>query len=759
MSPRKVHQGREALENVFSDVFSDNGDFSPGAVENFYVFLKEGQFVSDNHPVDPDRFFWLDDMYHITRTDVLGVRDEEGEWVLEPKFKNGIFFRKASQMGASIWSVLFMLWLCIDRTRGLSIGCFWPNERELQTFVQTRLDKVLASSVKMMKYMEDSKVDSTVAKQIGASTVHFRHVSGRSTADSVPLDVILCDEVRLWDTPGDTVQRLKERYGQSSVKLLALFSTVGSVGDYMEQRWAESNQIKYFTYCRANNCHTEIGDDPAQSSQNRVFQGSDLGGVDKSRMLVQGVVLSDYLPDQVIMEEVKDEEGKVISASHYICPCCASPIQKRWEGHYVTTRPRANGMYALEFAKTISRLFPPQEMLSEYLTATDMKQFMNGALAKPWLDPEGRPIKQENWDAARAAGEHLRWVSGGLGGRNFLGGDLRANELHFCIGQIGQNGEMGQFLRVGVYQKSDWKAFIERLMDLFQIEKAVLDYLPFTTDMLELANRYQGRIFLSQYKPGPVIRTVASENSKGNRKVSPDGREKHMVFLDQYKSLLASLTSFSNGQWRIPRGPLYQREYIGRKKKIISVFDVVEGMEGVGNEGFRHHLMGLAVVTKSKDTTNKSREKVHKSGIQQSEMQDASGFDPHWAHCFNYMVMASQLSGGAMQILRSKEEFASPTGEGKLGIPANGRVSGNTTITGQLGGGESWMLPTIKPMNAYKTCGVCVHGPEEGSAQCRALGWVVSSSDPECGRRGVFRERPIRAQRHDPNSEIDDLSL
>ncbi len=740
--------GRDALSAVVNQTFAASRGFSPEAVESFYLFLKEAQFVSDNHAVDPDRFFWLEPLYRVTRTEVLGIRSEDGEWLQRPRFETGILFRKASQMGASVWSVLFMLWLCVDLNRGLSIGCFWPNQQELQTFVQTRLDKVLASSPKMLSYMEDSKVDSTVAKQIGACTVHFRHVSGKSTADSVPLDVILCDEVRLWDTPGDTVQRLKERYGQSEVKLLALFSTVGTVNDYMEQRWGESNQIKYFTLCPENDCHTEVGDDPAQSAQNRVFRGDELLAADGERMLVRGVVLSDYLPDQVIVPAVKDKGGAVLTPAHYTCPCCSAPIPRRWEGEYVETRPRSDGMYALEFAKTISRLFTPEEMLREYETATDMKQFMNGALAKPWLDPEGRPVKQEDWDRARAAGSELTWASSGRGGRNFLGGDFRANEFHYVIGELGQDGEMGALLRVGVYQKPDWEPFLERLLERFQIERAIIDYLPFTTATLSVANRHRGVVFLSQYKTGAVIRTNASENSRGSRKVNPDGREKHMVLLDQYKSLLASLDSFANGQWRVPRGAVYHADYVDRKKNLHAHFDVVEGMEGVGREGFRQHLMGLAVQTKTVVTQNKSREKVHKAGLEQQEMVDASGFDPHWAHCFNYMVMASRLAGSDLNILRSQAR--SPTGEPLTpGMPVGGRIAARPGA----GGEESWMAPNIKPMNTYRSCGSCVHGPVAGEAKCGALGWIVHASDPQCPTPGIYKARKVSSP--DLHSELE----
>lgn len=713
--------------------------FSPEAVESLWHFLKEAHLEVDRVLVDPDLFYWLHPLYKITRTDLLGVKDKEGNWLQRPKYEAGILFRKASQMGASIWSIVFMLWLCIDLERPLGIACYWPTEKDLQDFIQTRLDPMLAGNVKMQSYMADTKVDSTRAKQIGRSTIYFRYVAGKASADSIPVDVLLCDEVRLWDTPKETIQRLKERLGQSDVRFFAYFSTVGSQGDFMEQEWAQSNQIKYFSLCRENDCHTEIASDPA--SPNRVFRGDDLDSANPELLLIRGVVLSDYLPDQFVQVTGRRE-------GTYICPCCGSPVANPKAGGYAETRPDAEGMYALEFARTLSPRLSPFELLKEYNDAKDMKQFMNGYLAKPWLDPEGRPIKPEDWQ--RAKDKNLAWAEGGEGGTNDLGADFRAREMHYVIlerptGELDEGGIPipGRVLRVGVYQKSDWKAFLEQLLERFDVRKAVIDYMPFTTDTLELADRYEGRVMLAMYKDGPMLRT-GTQQGKGAGKVSPDAREKHMVYFDQVKSLNYSLTRFSRGYFRVPDAPLYQSAYIDRKKNEHDHFDVSEGMEGIGREGFKQHLMCLSLVTKFPDSRNNAGERAHESGAMVQEFQDAGGFDPHWAHAYNYAVMASQLEGGGASLIGTKTSELLQ----KQTHPAGWNVAQRATSPAAFYESVSQQGFTTPPIPRPSKrpewrCKHCQYGPSEGRGECSLLRWDVGAEDPRCEYRGAFKPRKL----------------
>lgn len=700
MAPRKPTSLAD-LDAAFEGALVRRDGFSPQAVEDFYTFLKEAQFVIDRRIINPDKFFWLDPLYKITRSDLFGVKSETGHWLQRPRFEHGVVMRKASQMGASVWSIVFMLWLCIDLSRPLGIGCFWPNEKELQNFIMTRLDPLLASSEKMKGYMEDTKVDNTNAKQIGLSTIYFRYISGNSGADSIAVDVVIGDEIRLWGpAAGDVVQRIKERYKQSDLKLLVLMSTVGSKGDFMEQMWDKSTRMKYFSLCPESDCHTELSGDI--SAPDKLLMGHALDQANPEKRLVRGVVISDFMPDQL----VREDDGR---DAHYRCPCCGGNIPDPGAGGYTETNPTDMGMCGIEFATTLATAaVPPAVMLKEFREAKDMKQFMNGYFAKPWFDPEGRPVKPEHWEKSRDAS--IFWLEHDFTGRNFAGFDLRAREVHYVIGQLPEPSESsGRLLRVGVFQGDGWQQFIRSCMNAFSIEKAICDYAPFWTDTLALADEFEGRMMLAQYRNGEMLRTMASENGKAKRKVSYDAREKHMALLDQTKSLWWSLASFASLQWRVPAQPMWQLNYVDRAKQVHPSFDVADGLDGVNREGFRKHLMGLTLLTKDVTTKNNSGEVVGEAGGETQAMVDADGFDPHWAHAFNYMVMATKLDGGGMSVLRSPRGTAS-----------------------SLGAGGALPVPQANLRVPKRVCGDCLFYREEENF-CAAHHWEADPGDPECG--------------------------
>ena len=711
---------------------SEQSAYSPEEVESLWTFMQNGRYVIDNRVCDPKEFFWMHPVYRITRTDLFGkpaIYADSGrlfQAAIPPKFSAGLLFRKASQMGATVFSVLLMIWLCIDPDRPLSIGCYWPTQGDVETFVKMRFNPFLEENPKLKELILDSKADSLGEKLIGRSKLYFRYVKGKTQADSLPLDVVIGDEIRLWETAEDTTQRLWERVTQSKLQLMIYMSTVGSKGDFMEQQWAISNQLKWFTACK-NGCHTELASDPA--SENRVLKIDQLEASNPALRLIPGVVLSDFLPEVFIANRGK---GNV-----YVCPCCSEPIVPQ-NGEYVETRPDAEGMFAMEFAKTLLPNISASLFMQKYREARDRKQFFNGWLAKPFLDPESRPVKEEDWIRNRA--QSVTWDDRGRGRRTFLGADFRAREMHWLVGALGETDDFGrptpgQILRVGVFQGSDWQGFLRDLIADFGIEAGVIDYAPFYTQTLEIADEFDGIIRLAQYRAGDMLRTNA-DNKRATKKVSPDARERHMALLDQVKTLNYSLKSFADGNWLVPQEPLYMEQFIDSKKHVHEQFDLAEGMEGAGREGLKQHLLCLALVNKKGMTTNESGERVHEAGMEAQEFIDAGGFDPHWAHAFNYMVMASLLSGGEVTVYRSPQgtEAAFEGGIVRRQAPEDVLAQAH-----RHGG-----LPTataIKRVSDLKTCGTCIHGPEQGRANCAALGWEVEAWQPQCNYAGVYRKR------------------
>ena len=713
------------LEHSLTGVFGGRDDFSAEALEHFPIFLDEAKLMDQGRTlVESDKFHWLDPVYQLTRSALLGVKDENGHWLQRPQFPEGIVMRKASQMGASTFSVAHMIWLAIDRSRPLSIGCYWPTQRELQVFITSRLNPMLEHSPKLASYLKDAKFDNTEIKQIGRSTLYFRHVAGATSMDSQPMDIIYCDEIRLWPNAADALQRIDERMGQSDIRLRFYMSTVGSPEDFMEQRWFESNQLKFFTHCPSG-CATEISRDPRTA--NRTLHPADFS---EGQRYLPGVVLSDFDPEKIVVMTARRQAS-------YRCPCCGEHIPDQTVGRFEETRPEAHGMLGLEFARTLSPRTSAWELLNASRTATDLKQFMNGWMAKPFLDPEGRPVREEHWASARLRGGLAGLGWDGWGADTVLGADFRTNEMHVVIGQLGEFQAQGltfpgRISHVEVYQGAEWEERLDQLMLQFGVSTAVIDYMPDSTGTLKYAKRHEGQVLLAEYRPGDLMR-LGADRKKSTRQVSPDGREEYKISLDQVKSLMASLKGFSQGQWLLPDAPLYQEHYFDRLKGEHPLFDVMEGMEGKGREGFKQHLMCLALETVAQEKKNEAGESVVISGVTSQQLYDAGGFDPHWAHAFNYMVMASRVGGGGATLLRPSEDAVREleTRMAQAGGAATSRLNLATFAPGGSGAVR----------RALRLCGGCLHGPVSGRAMCEWSGMDVGAEEPACGLTPGWRAR------------------
>lgn len=697
-----MRRGRFNLQEIdaqFEQAISPSQGFSPEAVEHFRTFVREGQFQVDNRDVNADSFYWLDPLYDLKRSELLGVRTRDGRWLQKPnpKYSEGIVLRKSSQGGATVFSILLLVWLCIDNRRGLNVGCFWPNENDVIDFVQMRFVPLLESSDKMKSYIAPTNINNTRSKQIGRSNLWFRYVNGSSKTDSVPLDIIVGDEVRLWGDPdrvSHLMQRMEERFGQSDVRLKIWMSTVGSPKDAMELLWDSSNQVKYFSEC-PNGCVTEIRSNP-EDEQDKLVTAAERHLLDEERV-VEGVCLSDYHPHQITRNE-KD--------TPYICPCCGADIVPREGRGFVETFPNAAGMYGLEFARTLYDTITPWKLRREYDTAKDKKQYWNGWMAKPYRDPKGALVKPEHIDAARSD-SMVQWHQTTPPGMNaYLGADFRTDEIHVVVlgvaGEDENNNIRGQVLHVEVMQDGE-EAYqrLEAMLYQYNVTCAIIDYRPHTTTTLAMARRNRERLFLASYVGGEMVRLKKS-GGKSVANVEEDVRETNVVLLDQLLSMKYSLHSFAMGNWKMSPAELPQYQFVDRKRNTHPVYDVAWE--------FSDHLQRQAIEHIPKLTKNASGEVVGVSGAFVEKIVDV-GYDPHFAHAFNYAVMASYLQPSGVKLL----------GGGRIQPKAATTLAVNVPV----------------PLhNTNRRCGNCKwwQGEDKGDSlgRCERLGWQCSAQQPVC---------------------------
>lgn len=711
--------------------------FSALAVENFWEFIKEAGFNVDRRLILPDPFYWLHPLYRITRTDLLGRKNAAGEWIIRPKFEVGLMMRKASQMGASVFSMLFMIWLCIDLERPLSIACFWPTEDDLQDFVRSRFKKMIESSPRMEPYL-GGKLYNTRTIEIGNSIIYLRYVKGNASLDSIPVDVVIADEIRLYDDAQKILERADFRMAQSKVKLRIYFSTVGSPGDFMETRWDKSNKMKFFSECPHCDAHTEVMN--SDNERDRLHRGDALPEAPEG-LLLRGVVMSDQLPPDVIRRGERTElvrrgadsepREELVDDTHYRCPCCGGRLDDLSAGQYRETHPGPGRWWALEFSALLSRETSPLEIINKWDDSKDRKEFFNNILAKPYIDPEGILIKPGAVEKSR--NPHLSWHRVAPRGIvTTLGADFRTEEIHVVVRGSEGPGERGQILHLEVIQGRDepMKRLQELLVD-FRVSRAVIDYRPHTTATLALAQEHDLTVFLAQYVPGEIVR-LKSEGGNGTAQVSEDVREKNMVLLDRTKMLKYAAMLFSSGYSELPSEPLMQANFYDRHRKLHDSWDLAEE--------FLLHLQNLALSHKPATTKNASGETKQKAGELIEEIVNVK-FDPHFFHAYSYAVAAEYLTGGEARLVRP--DPASPR---LLPDAVSGSLAAERARTSLSDSSLSTFLGTLRrEVERTRRCGLCVHfGGKNAPGQlgkCAPLGVTTQADAPACRHRGLYRDK------------------
>jgi hypothetical protein len=134
---------------------------------------------------------------------------------------------KSAQMGATIYEVLRLLWFC--RYHTVKVALYFPTADGVNKMSKDRLGPIIASNPQLNKALK-SQEDSLGLKQIEnihgkKSSLYMLYLGGTASKDSVPLDVLGFDEVRL--VKQDDIDQAIERVSHSTYKYKMFVSTAG----------------------------------------------------------------------------------------------------------------------------------------------------------------------------------------------------------------------------------------------------------------------------------------------------------------------------------------------------------------------------------------------------------------------------------------------------------------------------------------------------------------------------------------------------
>jgi hypothetical protein len=660
------------FEELDKQLASDDGSivFSDDAVECFYDFLKEGRFVVDGAFIDPDKFPWLMPFYKIRRADILAN-----------KYSAGFSLFKPAQVGYTVAMMLFLCWLCIGE-KGLQIGFFFHNKSKLEDLIQTRFNKIVEMP-QIQQYIKPKAVNNTRAKQIHNSIIRFLYTEGEGGVDSVPLQVLIFDEVRLMDH--SAVEGAKYRAARQSIRAFFYGSTAGTPTDPMAKVFNKSDQQRWHSQCEGCQCKTSVTTAGVPDSR----YGKDAADFDAPA----GLPLTNIDIPQFIRPIPLERHTDPKITHEYFCYHTGQTIDPL-NGGFVAHNP-GSAILGFHFGACLSPLTPATEIQYKFENDVDRKEFWNATMALANVGASGALVNSAHTTAARELGAalELEWGDASQHGSLFAGIDCRTEELHVVI------GSKEAVVHVEVIQGEQGFQKLEELMARFGVSFYILDYKPQTTLTLPYARR-NPRAALANYSQGATVRW---RKEQSDWDISEDVRETKIVLIDRTKGIKHAMSEFTLGKVAVPLMPLYQNNFVDRHRKAHIEYDVAEE--------FLDGLRNLVVVQKPKEQKlQSSKQKVIVAGETEETIANLN-YDPHFAHAFTYYRMAILLQSEGATVLPIGKRDKRPDGSPRSPRSPRGKQA---------------------ELSSGGTCGTCAHFVESlGYCKARDITGIVAHR-PKC---------------------------
>jgi len=498
----------------------------------------------------------------------------------------------------------------------------------------------------------------------------FSWTSGRATTESIPMDVLNFDEVQ--EMTLDQIEKTYERLSASEVRFMLMGSTAN---------WPESDIHHWYL----------------RGSQHRFHTSCQTCGTARP--------LDDYFPACIKFDTGQDRYRYVCQNGHWIDDPqigewrADAPHQDKTLELEVSKINRRQRIRSLHFPQFLSPTISPDEIITSYGSATDMKNFFNRKLGKPFLDPSQVPVTLEHCAACVAAGAliGLMWKT-------------RARNTYMGIDQMGQynvhvikerlpDGRQA-VVHVEETYSEDPFARSSELMELYGVSVCVVEINPNYNEAKRFANRHRGKVFICNsfgaIEEGMIQWGDAPKLDVSDRRTTEEDRDRYTLKMDQYKCMQVSMARITGALCLFPDPQgLVQEVLKDGKKQLAAVLPRVFA-----------HFTKTALVAEKDDETNRFKRSVKKIGI-----------DPHFSYANMLCDVAWARSHGTSTFL----------------IPQMEEKKDHVVKTENMGLGIiSETLAEIKAdANLHQRCGGCTSfDPVDG--MCMERWFKVREQDAGC---------------------------
>lgn len=599
----------------------------------------------------------------------------------EEAYRYTLVLMKCAQVGFTVLEMLAMIYFGL-KFQPATIGMFLPDMNLAGIKSSERFMPIVRTVPSAHNLMTQDAADGTGRKsgegnvrtrRIGDSLYVFSWTSGRATTESIPMDVLSFDEVQ--EMTLEQMEKTRERLSASKVRHTLMGSTAN---------WPDSDIDHWYKRGTKHRFHTECPTCGAKKP------------------------LDDYFPACIRYDGARDIHRYVCEAGHWIDDpqrgewIPDNPDADRGVEHGVPLKDRRARIRSIHFPQFLSPEMSPGEIIDAYNHATDMKNFFNRKLGKPYLDPSQVPVTLEHLarcvEAGREAG--IAWKARAKG--TFMGVDQMGQFNVVVIKERLPDGRQA-VIHVEMIYSDDPFARCSELMLSHGVQCCVVENNPNYNDAKRFANRHRGKVFICDsygtMKEGMIQWGDAPKLDVSERRTDEAERDRYTLRMDQYKCMQVAMARFTAKDplclFPDPQG-LAQTVQTPAGEEVKAVLPIAF-----------HHFTKTALVAEKDDETNQFRRSVKKIGI-----------DPHFSY-------ANMLCDVAWSRAHGTATFIFP--EGKPSEQEKADLAAKRDMPG---------LPTnvvtmMEVLPAGEVCGKCVSFDKD-SGVCLERRMVVKAKDPGC---------------------------
>jgi len=551
---------------------------------------------------------------------------------------------KCAQVGFTVMEMLAAIYMGIKFGEDLgqcTVGMFLPDQRLAGIKSSLRFLGAVRSVPEVHALMTQDATDGSGRKsgegnvglrQIAKAVFLFAWTSGRATTESMPMDILSFDEVQ--EMTIEQIEKTLERLSASRIRSVIMGSTAN---------WPEADIHHWYMLGTQHEFHSKC---PTCGTMKP---------------------LADYFPECIRYDKERD-------TYRYVCPD-GHWLRDPQEGEWIAKHPerdtgarsdlpkneRRLRIRSIHFPQFLSPTISAEEILTAYNTATDMKNFFNRKLGKPYLDPSQVPVTLEHLANCVEVGKRLgvQWKSRASG--CYMGIDQMGN---FNVHVIKERLPDGRQAVVHVEETYSADPFgrSSELMELYGVSVCVVEINPNYNDAKKFAARHPGRVFIcdsfGSLKEDMVVWGDAPRLNTSDRRTDEDARDRYTLRMDQYKCMQVSMARFT-------------------AKDPMCVFPDPQGLvQEVIEKGQRQlmavlprtffHFTKTALVAEKDEETNQYKRSVKKVGIDPHFSYANMLCDVAWARSHGTATFIIPQGGSVQQELRDKAADM-----GMHGLPTN----------------------------------------------------------------------------------------